>query len=207
EPLGAEGQAHPPLGAELVHEQRMRAPLGTLEEERRAAGSDGAIDDLSHLEVGVDLGGDAHELTLALQERDPLTQVGRRGHLVGAGPASLPPVRRGLHELAEADHGQEHEPDDQHAEDDVRAVAGGVEDHGGIVPAACASVRARWCQSAAAISSPVGAPPSARAAATQASPSPPSPAARSEAQREMSSAIVATASTPPTSAMRTRPCA
>ena len=44
-----------------------------------------------------------------------------------------------------------------------------------------------------------GSPPSARAASTQASPSPSSPAARSEAQREISSAIAATASTPPAS--------
>ena len=58
------------------------------------------------------------------------------------------------------------------ADDDVQPVAGGVEDHRGIVPAVLASVRATWRRSAAAISSPVGSPPSARAASTQASPSP-----------------------------------
>ena len=53
----------------------MLAALRALEEERRAAGLDGAVDDLGHLEVRVDLGGDADELALALEERDPLAQV------------------------------------------------------------------------------------------------------------------------------------
>ena len=53
----------------------MLAALRALEEERRPAGLDGAVDDLRHLEVRVDLGGDADELALALEERDPLAQV------------------------------------------------------------------------------------------------------------------------------------
>ena len=75
EPLDAEREAHPPLGAELVDQQRMLAALRALEQQRRAAGLDRAVDDLGDLEVGVDLGGDADELALALEERDPLAQV------------------------------------------------------------------------------------------------------------------------------------
>ena len=56
-------------------EQRMRAAFGTLEEQRRPARLDRAIDDLRHLEARVDLGGDPHELALSLEERDPLAQV------------------------------------------------------------------------------------------------------------------------------------
>ena len=69
EPLDAEREAHAPLGAELVDQQRVARALRVLEEERRPAGLDGAVDDLRDLEVGIDLGGDAHELALALEER------------------------------------------------------------------------------------------------------------------------------------------
>jgi hypothetical protein len=47
---------------------------------KRSARPHGPVDDLRDLEVGVDLGGDANELTLALEQRDPLAEVGRRGH-------------------------------------------------------------------------------------------------------------------------------
>ena len=56
EPLDAEGEAHAPLGAELVDEQRVLASRRPLEEQRRAAGLDRAVDDLGHLEVRIDLG-------------------------------------------------------------------------------------------------------------------------------------------------------
>ena len=49
--------------------------LRALEEQRRPAGLDGAVDDLGDLEVRVDLGGDADELALALEQRDPVAQV------------------------------------------------------------------------------------------------------------------------------------
>ena len=78
--LDAEGEAHAPLRAELVDEQRVLAPVRPLEEERGPAGLDGAVDDLGHLEVRVDLGRDADELALALEQRDPLAQVGGRRH-------------------------------------------------------------------------------------------------------------------------------
>ena len=69
-----------------------RRALDLLEQERRPARLDDAVGDLGDLEIGVDLGRDADELTLALEERDPLAQVGdRRGH---RGPQS----RRGGHE-------------------------------------------------------------------------------------------------------------
>ena len=51
-----EGEAHAPLGAELVDQQRVARALRVLEEERRAAGLDRAVDDLGDLEVRVDLG-------------------------------------------------------------------------------------------------------------------------------------------------------
>jgi hypothetical protein len=53
----------------------MLRALRVLEQERRPAGLDDAIDDLGDLEVGIDLCGDADELALALEERDPLPQV------------------------------------------------------------------------------------------------------------------------------------
>ncbi len=61
-------------------EQRMLGALRALEQERRAAGLDRPVDDLRHLEVRVDLGGDPNELALALEERDPLAQVAGGRH-------------------------------------------------------------------------------------------------------------------------------
>ena len=61
-------------------EQRVRGALRALEEERGPAGLDGAVDDLGDLEVRIDLGGDADELALALEQGDPVAQVRRRGH-------------------------------------------------------------------------------------------------------------------------------
>ncbi len=53
--------------------------LRVLEQERGPARLDDAVDDLGDLEVGVDLGRDAPQLALALEERDPLAEVsGRR---------------------------------------------------------------------------------------------------------------------------------
>src|SRR5581483_11144906 len=75
EPLDAEGEAHPPLRAELVDQQRMLRTLRMLEEKGRPAGLDGAVDDLRDLEVGVHLGGDADELALALEQRDPVAEI------------------------------------------------------------------------------------------------------------------------------------
>ena len=82
--LDAEGEAHPPLGAELVDQERVRGALRVLEQEGRPAGLDDAIRDLGDLEVGVDLGGDADELALLLEEGDPLAQVGHRARHVAS---------------------------------------------------------------------------------------------------------------------------
>ena len=85
----------------------MPRALRALEEERRAARLDGSVDDLGDLEVRVDLGGDANELALALEQADPVAQVGgaamrsslrRRGvpqsvTSTGARPASRASVR------------------------------------------------------------------------------------------------------------------
>ena len=75
ERVDAEREAHAPLGAELVDQQRDRAALRLLEEQRRAARPHGPVDDLRHLEVRIDLGRDADELLLTLEEGDPLAQV------------------------------------------------------------------------------------------------------------------------------------
>jgi hypothetical protein len=57
----------------------MLGALGVLEEERRPARLDRAVSDLRDLEVRVDLGRDAYELTLAVEERDPVAEVSQRG--------------------------------------------------------------------------------------------------------------------------------
>ena len=80
EPLDAEREAHAPLGAELVDQERVLRALRVLEEQRGAAGLHRPVDDLRDLEVRVDLGGDANELALALEQANPVAQVGRRGH-------------------------------------------------------------------------------------------------------------------------------
>ena len=71
----------------------MLAALRLLEEQRRAAGLDRAVDDLGHLEVRIDLGGDADELALALEERDP-RRAGRAGGATAASLASVARARR-----------------------------------------------------------------------------------------------------------------
>ena len=53
----------------------MARALRILEEQRGASRLDRAVDDLGDLEVGVDLGGDAHELALALEDGDPVAEV------------------------------------------------------------------------------------------------------------------------------------
>jgi hypothetical protein len=80
EPLDAERHRHAPLGAELVDQQRMARALDVLEQQCGAARLHDAVVDLRDLEVGVDLGVDADELALALEQRDPLAEVGGRGH-------------------------------------------------------------------------------------------------------------------------------
>jgi hypothetical protein len=52
--------------------------LRALEEKRGAAGLDDAVDDLGDLEVRIDLGGDARELALPLEERDPVPEIFRQ---------------------------------------------------------------------------------------------------------------------------------
>src|SRR5579859_1750375 len=78
EALHAEREAHATLGAELVDQERMLGALRALEQQRRPAGLHRAIDDLRDLQVGVDLYGDAGELALALEQRDPVAEVLRR---------------------------------------------------------------------------------------------------------------------------------
>ena len=63
-------------------------PLGLLEQQRRAVRLAGAVGDLGHLEVRVDLGAHAGQLALAFQQADEGTQV--HGHL----PATASSSRR-----------------------------------------------------------------------------------------------------------------
>ena len=51
-------------------------PLGPLEEDRRATGTQHPVTDLGHLQVRVDLDGDTLELAQAFQLEDEVTQVG-----------------------------------------------------------------------------------------------------------------------------------
>ena len=55
-------------------------PFGCSKRSAGPARLDRPVDDLGDLEVGVDLGGHADELALALQEPDPVAQVGGRCH-------------------------------------------------------------------------------------------------------------------------------
>ena len=88
EALDAEREAHATLGAELVDQQRVLRTARPLEQQRRATGLDRPVDDLRHLEVRIDLGGDSPELTLAFEKRDPLPEVAERhrGSVYGAPP-------------------------------------------------------------------------------------------------------------------------
>src|SRR5439155_5152918 len=143
--------------------------------------------------------------------------------------ALAPPLADSMHPLAEADHRDEEQADEQHDQDHVLPVGDRVEDQAygsslvGVLVRSVAvsgasnrslltrppqtSTLAKCLASARSTSDGSGRPPSQHAASTQASPSPRSPVARRAAQREISSAIAATASTPPASAIRTRPCA
>jgi hypothetical protein len=60
----------------LIDQERMRTPFGLLEEERGATCPNRAIDDLGDLEVRIDLGRDANQLSFTLQESDPRPQIG-----------------------------------------------------------------------------------------------------------------------------------
>src|SRR3954471_19355494 len=73
--LDAEGEAHSPLGAKLVDQERMLCSLRPPKEQPGSARLDGAVDDLGDLEVGIDLGRDADELALALEQRDPVAEI------------------------------------------------------------------------------------------------------------------------------------
>ena len=55
-------------------------PFGLLEEQRRPAGLHRPVDDLGDLEMRIDLGVDADELALALEQRDPVAEVARGRH-------------------------------------------------------------------------------------------------------------------------------
>jgi hypothetical protein len=56
----------------------MVASLRMLEQERRPARLDRPVDNLRDLELRIDLGRDPNELTFALEQRNPLAEVGRR---------------------------------------------------------------------------------------------------------------------------------
>ncbi len=66
--------------AEGVHEQRKTGALDVLEEQRRPVLPDDALHQLGDLEVGVDRGGDADQLALALEGGDEVLQAGEWRH-------------------------------------------------------------------------------------------------------------------------------
>ena len=95
EARGIEGETHPALGAELVDQQGMLGALDVFEQERGATRLDGSVVDLGDLEVRVDLGGDALELALALEQGDPGAEVtGRRQSAVSLCPRARNPSHR-----------------------------------------------------------------------------------------------------------------
>src|SRR5207302_5439974 len=59
---------------------RVARAFGALEQQRRPAGFDRSVDDLGDFEARIDLSGDADELTLPLEQRDPGAEVGGRRH-------------------------------------------------------------------------------------------------------------------------------
>jgi hypothetical protein len=58
-----------------LRQQRDVVPAGVLEQQRRAAGAQGAVGDLGDLEVRVDLGADAPEFTALLEPGDEFAEV------------------------------------------------------------------------------------------------------------------------------------
>ena len=71
-----------------------REPLTFSNSSAGPTGLHDAVGDLGDLELGIDLGGDADELALALEERDPLAEVGRGGgHRASVYGASQAPRR------------------------------------------------------------------------------------------------------------------
>ena len=101
EPLDPEREAHAPLAAELVDQQREPRALDVAEEQRGPAGLHRAVGDLGDLEVGVHLGVDLGELALARAGgrstragrcRSPAVSSGSRGPVCAL---SGVPCRRG----------------------------------------------------------------------------------------------------------------
>ncbi len=78
------------VGAEDVHGQGHRGALDVLEEQRRPAGLVHPVDDLTDLQVGVDLGLDALELALALQSPEEGSKI-----VVSHTPQYRPPATLG----------------------------------------------------------------------------------------------------------------
>jgi hypothetical protein len=73
--LRAHAQGHALLGAEQVRQQGDVVAAGVLEQQRRAAGAQGAVGDLGDLEVRVHLGADAPEFTALLEPGNEFAEV------------------------------------------------------------------------------------------------------------------------------------
>jgi hypothetical protein len=99
--------------------------LRVLEEKGRAAGLHGPVDDLGHLEIGVDLGVDLDQLAGTAKLVDPGAQVSGRhafeSMALTEGLGTL--LKRGevAQELSDQDHAEEDGPDCEHDQDDVAA--------------------------------------------------------------------------------------
>jgi len=105
----AEREAHAPLGPELIDQERMACALRVLEKQCGPPAFT-VRSTISVISGRVDLGADAHELALALEDGDP-----SRGGL------ALASVTEPVRQLAERDHRDEDETDDEHREDDLLA--------------------------------------------------------------------------------------
>jgi hypothetical protein len=56
-----------------------------LKQKRRPAGFHGPVGDLGDLQLGIDLGGDARQLALALEQGDPFAEIQWRRHAASLG--------------------------------------------------------------------------------------------------------------------------
>ncbi|MNQ76040.1 hypothetical protein D3C85_908580 [compost metagenome] len=87
----AHAHGDPIRGAEQVGQHRHGVAFGILEQQGRAARTQGAVADLGHLQIGVYLAADALELSGLFQLRDEITQVlvFHAGTLAGSGGSAL----------------------------------------------------------------------------------------------------------------------
>ena len=87
----AHAHGDPIRGAKQVGQHRHGVAFGILEQQGRAARTQGAVADFGHFQIGVYLAADALELSGLFQLRDEITQVlvFHAGTLAGSGGSAL----------------------------------------------------------------------------------------------------------------------